>query len=121
MKNLLKLAALALSLLIVLSTTTAEAGRWRSRGAVSSSASGAWHGNYYHTMWGQPVALVVPPTAEYQTNYSWGVPSVRVERINHQFGPGQAGPYFGGQGFYPTPLIPSDTNQFGVYYIRGPW
>ena len=26
-----------------------------------------------------------------------------------------------GTGFMPTPYWPSDTQQFGVYYIRGPW
>src|SRR5690606_5746513 len=32
---------------------------------------GPWHYGYYHTMWGRPVALVVPPQANYQTNYAW--------------------------------------------------
>lgn len=80
-----------------------------------------WHGAHYHTMWGQPVALVVPPTVEYQTNYSWGVPATRVEPIYHQFNRNYPGAYYGGNGFYPTPAWPSDTNQFGVYYVRGPW
>jgi hypothetical protein len=81
-----------------------------------------WHYRYYNTEWGTPVALVVPPTAEHQANYSWGVPSTRVTRIDHQFQRPYPGPYApGGVGFAPTPYYPSDTRQFGVYYVRGPW
>ena len=29
-----------------------------------------WHANYAHSAYGQPVALVVPPTAQLQTNSS---------------------------------------------------
>jgi hypothetical protein len=29
--------------------------------------------------------------------------------------------YYHRAGFLPVPLWPSDTNQLGVYYIRGPW
>jgi hypothetical protein len=80
-----------------------------------------WNRNYANTEYGQPVALVVPPTANLQTNYGWGVASSRISRIEHQFqrnfpGFGQ----FGGP-FRPTPVWPSDTTQFGVYYVRGPW
>ena len=80
-----------------------------------------WHNGFYDPAWGEPVALVVPPTAEYQSNYGWGVGGTRVSPIYHQFGrpfPGYGG---GGGAFLPTPLNPSDTQQFGVYYIRGPW
>jgi hypothetical protein len=80
-----------------------------------------WNRNYANTEYGQPVALVVPPTANLQTNYGWGVASSRLSRIEHQFQrnyPG-SGP-FGGP-FRPTPVWPSDTTQFGVYYVRGPW
>jgi len=80
-----------------------------------------WNRNYAHTEYGQPVALVVPPTANLQTNWGWGVASSRISRIDHQFqrnypGAGQ----FGGP-FRTTPLWPSDTIQFGVYPVRGPW
>jgi len=80
-----------------------------------------WNRNYAHTEYGQPVALVVPPTANLQTNWGWGVASSRVSRIEHQFqrnfpGYGQ----FGGP-HRPTPVWPSDTSQFGVYHVRGPW
>jgi hypothetical protein len=80
-----------------------------------------WNRNYAHTEYGQPVALVVPPTANLQTNWGWGVASSRITRIDHQFqrnypGYGQ----FGGP-YRPTPIWPSDTSQFGAYYVRGPW
>ncbi|MGI9456467.1 MAG: hypothetical protein ACR2NU_07890 [Aeoliella sp.] len=81
-----------------------------------------WHGRYAHSAYGQPVALVVPPTANLQTNWGWGVGSSRISRIDHQFGrdyPGQ-GP-FGGGNFSTLPRWPHDTTNFGVYYSRGPW
>ncbi len=80
-----------------------------------------WNRNYAYTDYGQPVALVVPPTAQLQTNWGWGVASSRISRIDHQFQrnyPGNA--TFGGP-FRPTPIWPSDTTQFGVYPVRGPW
>jgi len=81
-----------------------------------------WHGHYYHTQWGSPVALVVPPNANMQSNYRWGVPSYRSTPIYHQFG--RSLPYGGtvsGGAYAPTPTWPSDTTQFGVYYVRAPW
>ena len=80
-----------------------------------------WHGAYYHTAYGAPLALVVPPTAATHTEFGWGVGNKRVSPIYPQFGRAYPGPYWGGQGFLPTPQWPSDTTQFGVYYVRGPW
>jgi hypothetical protein len=80
-----------------------------------------WNRNYAYTDYGQPTALVVPPTAQLQTNWGWGVASSRISRIDHQFQrnyPG-AGP-FGGRA-RPTPPWPSDTTQFGIYPVRAPW
>jgi hypothetical protein len=80
-----------------------------------------WNRNYAYTDYGQTTALIVPPTAQLQTNWGWGVASSRISRIDHQFQrnyPG-AGP-FGGPP-RPTPVWPSDTTQFGVYPVRGPW
>ena len=81
-----------------------------------------WQCGYYYTPWGAPTALVVPPTAERQYSMGWGVGNTRLTRIYQQFGrpyPGVAvGP--GGR-FRATPYWPSDTAQFGVYYVRGPW
>ncbi|HEX5444004.1 MAG TPA: hypothetical protein VFW87_09260 [Pirellulales bacterium] len=80
-----------------------------------------WNGAYYHVMWGQPVALVVPPTAEYQTHWNWGVAQTAVTPIWPQFSRAYPGPYYGQSRLLPTPAWPSSTDQFGVYYVRGPW
>jgi hypothetical protein len=90
--------------------------------AASHACQLPWHGGFYDPTYGQPIALVVPPNAETQTNWGWGVGNTRTSPIYHQFGrnyPGM-GPGFGGA-FAPTPPWPSDTTQFGVYYVRGPW
>ena len=79
-----------------------------------------WHANYVYTDYGRPTALVVPPTAQLQTNWSWGAPSMRISRIDHQFTRNYAGPGGAGNLRY-TPHWPQDTAQFGVYYVRGPW
>ncbi len=78
-----------------------------------------WHGYYAHTAYGRPVALVVPPTVQLQTNWSWGVASSSISRIDHQFSRNFQGP--GGGGMQATPHWPQSTRQMGVYYIRGPW
>jgi hypothetical protein len=83
-----------------------------------------WHNGYYDPYWGQPIALVVPPTSEFQANYGWGVGGTRVAPIYHQFArpyPGFYGPGPAPGRFIPTPNQPSDTLEFGVYYVRGPW
>jgi len=81
-----------------------------------------WHGNYYHVAWGMPVALVVPPTAENETNWGWGVGNTRVTPICPQFGRAWPGPgHYDCRQFKSLPHWPSDTNQYGVYYVRGPW
>ena len=80
-----------------------------------------WHGNYYHTGWGAPVALVVPPNSKMISSYGWGVTATEINPIYHQFGrvyPGDAG---GGMLLLPTPPWPSHTDQLGVYPVRGPW
>lgn len=84
----------------------------------------SWHSAWYDPAEGRPIALVVPPTAEFQTQYGWGVPSSRVAPIYHQFRrpyPGPGAVAGGGGRFMPTPNQPSDTVQFGVNAVRGPW
>jgi len=90
--------------------------------AAAVAQTTCWHGPYYYVPWGAPTALVVPPTAETQTHWGWGVGNTRVTPIFHQFqrnwpGPGAAN----GMPLRPTPPWPSDTDQFGVHYVRGPW
>ncbi|HWA97825.1 MAG TPA: hypothetical protein VG713_05010 [Pirellulales bacterium] len=80
-----------------------------------------WHYGYYDPAWGQPHALVVPPNSSSQTKYSWGVTGTSVTPIYHQFRRPYPGAWFGGPGILPAPPQPSHTDQFGVYYVRGPW
>jgi hypothetical protein len=81
-----------------------------------------WHGWYYHTEYGEPIALVVPPEAAFQTHWGWGVGQTTITPIYHQFARPYPGAAVGdGVRFLPTPRWPSHTDQFGVYYIRGPW
>ena len=104
--------------------TEAMAGRGnlKNRTALRQSQTYPWHGNYYDSAWGMPVAVVVPPTAESLTHYGWGVGATRVTPIQHQFQRGYPGPgSYNRSWFRPTPPWPSSTDQFGDYYIRGPW
>lgn len=81
-----------------------------------------WHGGHNYWRWNAPTALVVPPTASFQTSYSWGVGNTRSTPINHQFGvmnPGGGGGI--SQQFSSAPYWPSNTEQLGVYPVRAPW
>jgi hypothetical protein len=81
-----------------------------------------WHGNYYHTRYGVPLALVVPPNAKVISSYGWGVTATEINPLYHQFQRPFPG-YIDASGamLLPTPPWPSHTDQFGVYPIRGPW
>jgi hypothetical protein len=118
MKKRSLLVLLAAALFVGVANESLAGGNRR---AASRAAGSAWDGGYYHVMWGQPVALVVPPTAGYQTHWNWGVAQTSVTPIWHQFGRGYPGSYVPGRGFLATPRWPSSTDQFGVYYVRGPW
>lgn len=93
----------------------------RGRVARRQAQNYTWHGPYLHNEYGRPLALVVPPTAEYQMHYSWGVGGTRVSRIDHQFTRPFPGINARGGRFMATPAWPSSTDQRGVYYVRGPW
>lgn len=123
MKRRLLLLALALGLAMLVWADLAAARDQTPIGAIARrrAAMTPWHGNYYHAAWGQPVALVVPPNAGMHTDWQWGVSGTRISTIRHQFAPGYPGPSVPARGFLPTPVWPSDTSQFGVYYIRAPW
>jgi len=122
--------AMMLMLSLLLAAQVAEAG-WGARAvhgsrwgvqAAGVGQSTCWHNNYYYVPWGAPTALVVPPTADTQTHWGWGVGNTRVTPVYHQFqrdwpGPGNWNP----RSLRPTPPWPSDTDQFGVNYVRGPW
>ena len=104
------------------SEAMAGKGTLKNRVALRQSQTYPWHGDYYDTAWGMPVAVLVPPTAESQTHWGWGVGATRVTPIQHQFQRGYPGPgSYNRSWFRPTPPWPSSTDQFGDYYIRGPW
>lgn len=90
--------------------------------AHNFSMTRPWHGGYYNQMYGQPLALVVPPTAHMRQTFSWGVSQNLMYPLHHQFGRSANSPGVAPAGsFLPTPPWPSHTDQFGVYYVRGPW
>jgi hypothetical protein len=122
-KSLLCLALAATALIVV--ERQAEAGgpravanRWGERFARTMP----WHGDYYYHLQGAPTALVVPPVSNMQTQLSWGVSQTSMVPIYHQFSRPYPGLEIGaGRTFYPTPRWPNHTDQFGIYYVRGPW
>jgi hypothetical protein len=92
--------------------------------AQQKAAVQSWHAGYYHTGWGVPVSLIAPPTARMQTRWSWGVAQSSMYPLYHQFKRPYPGPVFsdlGSSPLLPTPRWPSHTDQFGVYWVRGPW
>ena len=81
-----------------------------------------WNTNFYDPAWGMPEAVVVPPTARRQSNYAWGAGGSRVTRVGAQYQaevPGPASAY-NQRNYLPAPPQPSDTQQLGVSYVRGP-
>ncbi|MFZ5830851.1 MAG: hypothetical protein ACOY3P_12220 [Planctomycetota bacterium] len=104
-------------------TAAAEPFNGLGYGAMSCHCySAPWNGPYYNPAWGIPTALVVPPTAETQVNWGWGVGNTRVSPICPRFTRNYPGPgYYERSLFVPTPPMQSDTAQSGFYYVRGPW
>ncbi len=127
-KRFIIIAIVGISLAALTFGSDAQAGWRRYPGQTKADRWAAqhpvpWHAPYYHTQWGTPLALVVPPQATSQAHWSWGVSGSRLTPIYPQYGLSFPGGLkaAGGQGLYGTPAWPSDTSQFGVYYIRGPW
>ncbi len=117
MIRILTILGLLAVLVAVAGVDTASA-----QGIFRGRVAKPWHGDHYNTAWGAPVVLVVPPTVNSQTQWGWGVGNTRVVPIRPQFTRRWPGPeQYGRSQFRPTPRWPSDTNQFGSYYIRGPW
>lgn len=116
---------MVVALLAVLFAEVADAGGHRAaeKRYFLRGRNKSWHSGWYNPEAGRPVPLVVPPTAEFVSEYSWGVPSSRVMPLYQQFRKPYPGAGFvpGSQPLMPTPDQPSDTVQFGIHAIRGPW
>jgi len=116
-----------LGLTVGLAATQAEAGwpwgrNYASNDAAYHASQLPWHGGFAYQNYQTPVAMVVPPTSNMQTNYAWGVPSSRMTPVYHQFNREYPGGISGDPGTLGvTPYQPSNTRQFGVYNVRGPW
>lgn len=125
MKRILASLALATALLLLGGASQAEAGwpHFANQWGYRFAATQPWNGGYYHTAYGHPVPLVVPPTANMQVKWGWGVAQSETVPIYHQFRRAYPGDFggMGGAGLSPTPRWPSHSDQFGVYYARGPW
>jgi hypothetical protein len=102
------------------STSGMRAGRTHSWNQGQQSLN-SWHGGYKTWRYGEPTAVVVPPTASYQSTYAWGVGQTRSTPIHHQFGRGAGSSGGVAGGFQDTPYFPSNTNQFGYYPVRSNW
>jgi hypothetical protein len=91
-------------------------------GSSSAPYAGGWQDGYYSAAWGMPMAVLVPPTARWQTDYAWGAGGTRISRIDARFQPAASGPEssYRMNNYLPAPPQPSDTRQMGEYYVRGP-
>lgn len=121
LKHLLVFTALCLSGLVTGQVAQAQVpNSFGDYWAQNYSMNRPWHGQYYYLPYGQPTALVVPPTSTMQQNYSWGVSQNTMTPIYHQYG--RSAPIVPSYGrFFGTPRWPSHTDQFGVYPVRAPW
>jgi len=93
--------------------------RWNLRMARVTS----WHADYNHTAWGRPLALIVPPTAQTQVKWGWGVAQSEVAPIHHQYRrpfPADVD-HRENHTMHGTPTPVTHTDQFGAYYLRAPW
>ena len=122
MKNI-AMILVAAAVLAAMGSSTAQAGGGRgNRIALRHAQTMPWHGPYYNMAYGAPLGLVVPPTANFQTKMGWGVSQSEMVPTYHQFYRAYPGEVGGSSMiFSATPNWPSHTDQFGIYYIRGPW
>ena len=55
----------------LLASTSSTLAAMYYRSAEWQGDTGSWEGGYYDAAWGMPMAVVVPPTARWQTDYAW--------------------------------------------------
>ena len=120
MNRLLSLAILVVAVFAGSATAGGKHYTHSNRGARWYNANTQWHGAHAHNFWKQPTAMIAPPTAGWQSTWSWGVGRTRMHPIYHQFTRPYVSPGGGGV-VSPAPNFPPSTAHQGVYYIRGPW
>lgn len=121
-KKMLSFSLLLILAFCTLGTEAQAGGRLMNLWGQRFAATMSWHDNYVHTAYGQPVALIVPPTVQTQRQMGWGVSQSEVNPIYHQYQRGYPGSIRGmNTHFRNTPRWPSHTTQFGAYYLRAPW
>ena len=81
-----------------------------------------WNGMYHHQSHNTPLAIIVPPTAATSRSLGWGVSKNVVTPLYHQYqlNTPQSLRTFPGP-YKSTPMFPSNSDELGAYYIRGPW
>jgi hypothetical protein len=81
----------------------------------------AWNGAYYAPEVGVPQALVVPPHSFKQTSLGSTLGASHADFVCPQFRRDYPAGSTYLRTFQPAPVWPSDTQQMGYYYVRGPW
>ena len=123
-KLILGFAVITAALLVQIDSAQAEGPALKLRRVFAPGHQnvGTWHGQYYNPNYGQPIAIVVPPNANTMRSQGWGVASSQMMPLHSQFGTAYPGSVTGAASrFYSRPAMPSNTRQFGYYYVRGPW
>ena len=124
-KFILGLAVIAVALLLQADLVQAQEGparRIRRVFAPGQYTVTTWHGHYYNPVYGMPIAIVVPPNANTMRSQGWGVASSQMMPLRSQYGTAYPGTVTGSlTRFQSRGAFPSNTRQFGYYYVRGPW
>ena len=123
-KLILGLAVIATALLLQTDSADAEGPARKIRRAFTPGqyTVTTWHGQYYNPVYGLPIAIVVPPNANTMRSQGWGVASSQMMPLHSQYRTAYPGAVTGTiTRFHSRPAHPSNTQQFGYYYVRGPW
>lgn len=123
-KFIIGLTVIATALLLQLDSASADgpARKMRRVFAPGQPVMTTWHGQYANPNYGQPLAIVVPPNANMMRSQGWGVCGSQMVPLYNQYGTAYPGTVTGSSTrFLSRPAAPSNTRQFGYYYVRGPW
>lgn len=122
MKHVVLLATLALaSSWIGLAHAGYPFTRLEQRIVCNGTQCSPWNGPYYSPEWGAPAALVVPPTVRTTTSLGSTLGGSHTNYVCPQFRRDYPADSIYQGNFQPAPIWPTDTQQMGYYYVRGPW